>query len=100
VANEVVTLLRNASANGTGTPQPLAARPSQGRVPLTYYIGGTFNGATVTLEASPDGVYWQAIPDAAFTDLTIDNLDIAAAAMRATVSNAGASTSITVLVRI
>jgi len=63
---------------------------------LTVAALGTFDGATVTFQAFIDAA-WRAIPNAAFTASGAVVIDIPATqALRAALTDAGASTSISI----
>lgn len=73
----------------------LAAVPVTGFVQNTLYAFGTFDTATIALEASPDGgTTWLAVTDASFTEAGMIRLDFAATHIRAVVSSVGGSTSL------
>ncbi len=87
----MITLLSNATVNGAGTEfrfEPLSAWPK------TLQIWGTFDGATVTIEVSPDEVQWNPLPDGAFTAADVKDLKISTEKIRAVISGAGASTNL------
>ena len=65
----------------------------------TYYVGGTFGGATVTLEVSFDhGATWLGLNDAALTQEGAVNFQLPNVLLRAQVSNATGSTSVTAMI--
>jgi hypothetical protein len=65
----------------------------------TYYAGGTFGGATVTLEVSFDqGNSWLALGDAALTQQGAVNFQLPNVMLRAVVANATGTTSVTAIV--
>lgn len=61
----------------------------------TFFVFGTFNGCTVKLQWSPDGTNWADVADASFTAAGQINFEVAGGYVRANVSSAGGSTSIT-----
>jgi hypothetical protein len=65
----------------------------------TYYVNGTFGGATVTLQASFDnGASWLSLGDAALTQAGAVNFQLPNVLLRASVSNASGTTSVTAIV--
>lgn len=69
----------------------------------TVFVWGTFDGATVTIEISPDGVEWFDAPNSdgdplEFTAKGVENIDVQCAYIRAVVTNAGASTEVSAAV--
>lgn len=59
----------------------------------TLYAFGTFDSATVKLQASPDkGTTWLDVTDASFTAAGMLRLDFAASQIRANISGGGADT--------
>lgn len=70
------------------------------RGPSTFIVYGTFDGATVKLQASPDGTNWTDVPSASLT--AAGRYAIPAMVYkyaRANVSNDGAGTSITAVLQ-
>lgn len=88
----MITLLSGATANGPGPELGFVQPQLQKR--KTLQIWGTFDGATITIEVSPDGVQWNPLPDGAFTAADVKDLKVSASKVRAVVSGAGASTSV------
>jgi hypothetical protein len=90
-------LLSNQTENGDGPEVPW-----NGNQPGEIQIYGTFDGATVTVKLSLDGgVTFTAPPQGIgeFTAETVEPLNLnAPGIIRATVSNAGASTDLTAIV--
>jgi len=84
----ITTLLENASS----TPSTNIFWGGQG----TLYVWGTWDGATVTLQASPDnGTTWIDLEDATFTQNTVTNITLHTMnQIRASISGAGGSTSL------
>lgn len=91
--------IASAQGNGTSTPVRMSGksfRDSKPALIYTCYIYGTFNGASVTLEVSPDGVEWFDVPGAeAITSKLAINLEFNAAFIRCTVAG-GTSPSINI----
>ena len=90
-----IYLLQNATQNGDGSLYESVGIDPARRNGMTLYVLGNFNGATVTLYASPDTVNWVSVQ--AVTQTGIIPLNISAAALKATISNAGSSTNINVI---
>jgi hypothetical protein len=96
-----ITFLDATDTTGSGTLVEEVSQPhvhvgfSPGRYTLVAW--GTWDGATVSLELSPDGgTTWIAITGASFTDDGAANIDTQAGlTYRGAVSGAGASTSVT-----
>lgn len=88
-------LLSAQTSNGSGSP----ATWNGGGVG-TVFVYGTWDSAQVDIEVSPDGSTWVALGgDMAFTEDGVQNFDLAAGVkVRATVTSAGASTSVSVWV--
>lgn len=92
-------LLTNATGNGAGTSLRLTSGLPNQEVMRTVYALGTFDGASIALESSPNGTTWAPLPieDGAFTEPGVWNVTLHAPVwLRAVVSDAGASTSVTV----
>jgi regulation of enolase protein 1 (concanavalin A-like superfamily) len=67
--------------------------------PVMLIVRGTFNGATVKLQASDDGTNWVDVQYAAFTAALAVLFELPIGSkIRANVSGAGASTSLTVAI--
>jgi hypothetical protein len=62
----------------------------------TVFCWGTFNGATVTLQGSPEGTEWFDITS--FTAKGVIGIGLSVRFLRAVITSAGASTSVTLLV--
>ena len=92
-----ITLLSSQTTNGGPGPVASERMAEWRRSPLTLYLTGTFNNATVTLSASADGVTFLPIPEAVFTAPGIYLIDLNAMQLQAVVSGAGASTSISAI---
>jgi len=61
----------------------------------TFWAWGTFGGATVALEASPDGTTWIPVGTAvAFAQNGIGAFSLSPCKLRATVSSASGTTSV------
>lgn len=87
--------LENATANGPGTEMDVPGGD------LVVVIWGNFDGATVTLEASPDNSTWITLTRtdgsaASYTVNTVDLVDRIATGMqvRANLASAGGSTDL------
>jgi hypothetical protein len=84
-------LLNNATTDGAGTAIDWYGNPNPG----TLQINGTWDGATVTISGSiDDGSNYIAPLNSAYTSNVIVNFDMAVGKIKATVSNAGASTNL------
>lgn len=59
-------------------------------------VFGTFDSATVTIEASLDGTNWTPIDNGEFTEPLLRTLRLKNCSLRATMTDAGASSSVTV----
>lgn len=62
----------------------------------TIFVWGSFNGATVSLQGSPDGQEWFEL--ASFNGKEVLGIGLNVRYLRAQVSNAGASTNLFLLV--
>ncbi len=82
-------LLQARTTNGSGTAMENTSYLQ------SVYCWGTFDGATVTLEASPDNSEWFTIVTC--TAKSVRGIGVNARFLRGTVSGAGASTSVTLL---
>ena len=60
---------------------------------VAFAVAGTFDGASVALQLSFDGVEWFDVTSLSAKDVIL--IDTPAAMLRASVSGAGASTSVT-----
>ena len=61
----------------------------------TFWAWGTFDGASVALEASPDGTSWISVGSAVrFTQDGVGAFALSPCKLRATVSGAGAATNV------
>lgn len=84
-----------AAAQGNGTTTAIGAAAPGGRDVRTLTVTGTFNGATVKFQISPDSVTFIDVPDAnAITAATAVNVQFTAQQMRIDVSGGGGSESI------
>lgn len=94
-----INLLTAATINGVGAAVPSGALTGTlRRGPVTIYAVGVFGGATVTIEASPDGVNFILIPGVTLSaTLQAANLDMAASHLRATVADATGTTNLNVI---
>jgi len=85
-----------AQANGTSTAVKMD-RSSYNYRAGSIYVSGTFDGATVQLEATPDdGTTWFNVSGGSFTAKEAKELSISATHLRVTVSGGGGSESINV----
>jgi hypothetical protein len=62
----------------------------------TVFCFGTFNGATVALQGSPDGSEWFDI--ASFTAKQVIGIGLSVRFLRAAITNAGGTTSVSLIV--
>lgn len=85
------------TSNGSSTAYDWSAKQFQDWEANVQVIG-TFNGATVTLEATMDGTNWTPIDNGDFTTPLLRLMRLRYCKIRATVSSAGASTSLAVLI--
>ncbi|HEY4342835.1 MAG TPA: hypothetical protein VGN05_00700 [Parvibaculum sp.] len=61
----------------------------------TFWAWGTFGGATVALEASPDGTTWISVgPAVSFTQDGVGGFSLAPCKLRATVAGASGATNV------
>jgi len=64
-----------------------------------FWVWGNFDGATVSLEASPDGENWFALgADVTLQEKGVGGFALGPCRLRATLANASASTSVTAIV--
>jgi len=91
MANNLGTALGNGNGDALELPKG-AHRRSVG----TLYVWGTFDGATVKIQASPNGVDWLDITGVSYTSETVENLEIVANSIRAVVTGGGGSVSVNV----
>lgn len=83
-----------AQANGNSTAVKMD-RSSYNYRDGSLYVDGTFNGATVQLQASPDdGTTWFDVTGGSFTSKQAKELSISATHLRINVSGGGGSESI------
>lgn len=82
----MITLLSNQGAAGNGPVVPLQPNPSLRRAEYSLYVWGTFSGATVTLQASPDGENFVPVPNISITAPGEQPLDLQAVAVQAVVT--------------
>ncbi|MEQ8266518.1 MAG: hypothetical protein RH982_04925 [Parvibaculum sp.] len=65
----------------------------------TFWVWGEFHGATVTLEASPDGENWFAVgPSIQFSEKNVAAFALGPCQLRATVAGAAEDTRVSALV--
>lgn len=87
-------ILTAAAATGAAVDNVYYIRPNRNQY-YTYYVDGTFNGATVGLDVSPDrtGARWFNT-GVAMTVAGVVNTEFQAARFRGTITTPGGSTSI------
>lgn len=83
-------LLNARTTNGSGTAQQNYSYLQ------SIYCWGTFDGATVTLEGSPDNTEW--FPILTFAAKGVKGVGINARYLRGTVAGAGAATTVQLLI--
>jgi len=93
----LVKMLDAATANGAGPA--VASRLRDWRPSVSVWCWGTFDGAAVALEVSPDGETWFPVLDADGDPVSFDAadfvvVDMPTLAYRGVVSSAGGSTSL------
>lgn len=84
-------LLLNNSGAGAGTPVALRSNMREQNQLYTLYTWGTFGGAAVTIEISPNesgnaSTDWFAIPGVSITTQDVQNIEFRAARVRAVVT--------------
>lgn len=84
--------LLSAAGTGNGKTIQLPSPHHQGAKQFrTLYVWGTFSGATVALELSPDGLNWFTVTNADnITAKSVLNIEFKAPYARATVTGGGA----------
>lgn len=92
-----ITIASAMTANGSSAAYKWSEKQFQDWFANLQVIG-TFDGATLTIEATMDGTNWTPIDNGAFTTPLLRVLRLKYCQIRATVSSAGASTSLSVLV--
>lgn len=83
-------LLNDRTSNGAGTAHENYSYLQ------TIYCWGTFDGAVVTLEGSPDNNEWFTLTS--FAEKGVRGIGVNARYLRGSVASAGASTSVDLLV--
>jgi len=87
----------DSAGNGNGDSYELL---TGGRMPKenirTVYCWGTFGGATVTVEVSPDGSNWFSVTGLSFTSADAINMEVRARYVRGVVTG-GTSPSVNML---
>ncbi len=85
--------LQTTDATGAAINRPM--KPSDPRR-ATIFVEGTYDGATIQIEESPDGVLYNPIPDCVFTNANNINKVVESYLpyLRAVQSGSGASTSL------
>jgi hypothetical protein len=85
------TLFKNKTDDGDGTIIDWNGNDN----PAGIQVEGTWDGATVTIKGSyNDGVTYKDPANAVFTEDTITDIEIATGKVKATISDAGAATSL------
>ncbi|MDR3498241.1 MAG: hypothetical protein P4L72_03330 [Parvibaculum sp.] len=85
----MATIINAATANGSSAPVDWTGGTG------TFWAWGNFGGATVALEASPDGTNWIGVgPAVSFTQNGVGGFSLGPCRLRATVSGATATTSV------
>jgi hypothetical protein len=98
VLRPALTLLTNQTANGNGPAVSGNLGTNALRhAPVTLYALGVFGGATIKVQASPDGQNWVEVPSLSITAPTVINLDVSASMLRAVVSGASGTTSVSLI---
>ncbi|MGB5948157.1 MAG: hypothetical protein WBG82_02450 [Parvibaculum sp.] len=88
----MATILNGATANGASAPVEWTGGTG------TFWAWGTFGGATVTLEASPDGANWFAVgPAVTFAQKGVGGFALGPCKLRASVSSASGTTSVSAI---
>lgn len=88
----MATILNAATANGSSAAVEWTGGTG------TFWAWGSFGGATVALEASPDGATWFAIGQAVtFTQQGVGGFALGPCKLRATLSGAGATTNVSAI---
>lgn len=92
-----IVVCRNATLNGLTSVVTMQQFVGADRGVYTVYVGGTFGGAAVKIQLSPDGDLWVDLPNGSFTSATAVNVDLSAAYLRASLSNVSGTTSVSVI---
>lgn len=88
----MATILNATAANGSSAPVEWTGGTG------TFWAWGTFGGATVALEASPDGANWFSIGQAvSFTQNGVGGFALGPCKLRATVSGASGTTNVSAI---
>lgn len=90
------TLFLNRTTNGSGTAIPVPVSEQGGFLHRTIYILGTLDGATFTLEATPDGTNWVDVPDSDSVLPSPVNVVVRAKELRGKLAGGGGSMDVTV----
>lgn len=91
------TIAANMTANGSSSPPLVYTGSAAFGTFVNLQVFGIFNGATVTIEARIDGTNWTPLDGGVFTTPKLTTLRLRSADLRATLSNAGASTDVTII---
>jgi hypothetical protein len=90
--DEMATILSGATANQSSAPVDWTGGTG------TFWAWGNFSGATVALEASPDGTNWFAIGQAVtFAQNGVGGFALGPCKLRATVSGASGATNVSAI---
>jgi hypothetical protein len=85
----MATILNAATANGSSATVDWTGGTG------TFWAWGTFGGATVALEASPDGTNWFSVGQSvSFTQMGVGGFVLGPCKLRASVSDATETTSV------
>ena len=88
----MATILDAATANGNSTPVEWTGGTG------TFWAWGTFGGATVALEASPDGENWFTVgPAVSFTQQGVGGFALGPCRLRAALTGATGTTSVSAI---
>ncbi|HUD51409.1 hypothetical protein [Parvibaculum sp.] len=88
----MATILNGATANGSSTPVDWTGGTG------TFWAWGIFGGATISLEASPDGANWFSVGQAvSFSQNGVGGFALGPCKLRATLSGATGTTSVSAI---
>jgi len=87
-----IYLLTARTTDGTDGAEPWSSNG-----PGTLHVFGTWDGATVTISGSGDGVNFDVPVGAIYTSDSIEEFEAGNINVKATISSAGASTSLTAI---
>ena len=91
-------LFSNQTSNGNSSVIVVPPRRPNKSEKYTVIVFGTFDGCTVKLQASADNSTFVDIPSASWTSATVVNLEMHVPFIRANLSSAGASTSVSLYI--